>query len=149
MRARPAGRTGFRSRAQARRRRPRRWRETSAGRFAPRRSWRLHPAYALAGGDVNGGADALVAAATANIGDGGVDLLFARARLVLEQRGHRHDHAALAIAALRDIEIEPRLLHGMQDAVRLQAFDGGDPPVGDRAHRQRTGPYRPAVDVHG
>src|SRR5262245_15639181 len=105
MRAQPAGRTGFRSRAQAHRRPPRRWRETSPGRSAPCRSWRLHPAHALAGGGGNGGADALVGAATANIGDGGVDLLLARAWLVLEQRRHRHDHPALAIAALRDIEI--------------------------------------------
>src|SRR5258707_4507242 len=60
----------------------------------------------------------LVGAATADVGDVGVDVGVGRFRLVLEQRRHRHDHAALAIAALRHIVIEPGLLHLDEQVVR-------------------------------
>src|SRR5262245_9378737 len=95
------------------------------------------------------GADALVGAATADIGDRGVDLGVGRFRAAREQGRHRHDHAALAIAALRDVVVEPGLLHLVQVAVRGEAFDGGDRAVADRAQRQRAGACRHAVDMHG
>src|SRR4030088_2040983 len=67
---------------------------------------------------VRGGVDCLAhllgGAATADIGDGLVDVLVGRLRLFLEQGRHRHDHAALAIAALRNVFIDPGLLHLVQ-----------------------------------
>src|SRR5262245_56393341 len=44
-----------------------------------------------AGGGVDRRPDALVGAATADIGDGGVDLRVARLRRIPEQGRHRHD----------------------------------------------------------
>src|SRR3954447_21937904 len=137
-----------RSRGQARRWRLPRWREMRGDSCAERGSWRLYPAHALAGGGVDRGTDALIAAATANVGDGGIDVGVGRAGIVLEQRGYRHDHSALAIAALRNVEFDPRPLHGMQGIVGPETFDGGDVLVPDRANRQCAGAHRLAVDMH-
>src|ERR1700736_5413679 len=81
--------------------------------------------------NVRGGVDRLAhlleGAAAADIGDGFVDVLVGRLRLFLERRPHRHDHSALAIAALRNVVGDPGLLHLVQGAVRgSQSFDGGD-----------------------
>src|SRR5262249_10818787 len=78
-----------------------------------------------------GGVDRLAhlveGAAAADIGDGVVDVLVGRLRLLLQQRRHGHDHAGLAIAALRHVARDPGLLHLVQLAVRGgQTFDGGD-----------------------
>src|ERR1700733_10970636 len=62
-------------------------------------------------GGVNCFTRLLEGAATADIGDGLVDILVGRFRLLLEQGRDRHDHAALAIAALRHIVVDPGLLH--------------------------------------
>src|SRR3954471_10196916 len=58
-------------------------------------------------GVVDRRAHLLESAAAANIGDGFVDVLVARLRLLLQKRCHRHDHAGLAIAALRDVVGDP------------------------------------------
>src|SRR5947207_15573581 len=50
---------------------------------------------------VNGLAHLLEGAAAADVGDGIIDIGVGRLRPVLEQRRDRHDHAALAITALR------------------------------------------------
>ena len=71
-------------------------------------------------------ADLLEGPATADVGDGVVDILIGRLRIVLQQRRDRHDHPALAIAALRNVIIDPGLLHLMQRAVGRQTLDGGD-----------------------
>src|SRR5215471_12897830 len=60
---------------------------------------------------VDAGAHLLIGAAAADIGDRLVDVGVGRLRLLLEERRHRHDHAALAVAALRNIVVDPRLLH--------------------------------------
>src|SRR5882757_8634615 len=52
-------------------------------------------------GGVDRLAHLLVGAAAADVGDGAVDIGVARFRIVLEQRRDGHDHAGLAIAALR------------------------------------------------
>src|SRR6478752_5348047 len=88
-------------------------------------------------------------AATADVADVGVDVGVGRLGLVLEQRRHRHDHAALAIAALRHVVLEPRLLHLVQRAVLREPFDGGDLLTVDRAERHRARTHRDAVDVDG
>src|ERR1700710_912981 len=60
---------------------------------------------------VNGLANLLEGSASADIGDGFVDILIGRLRLFLEQSRDRHDHAALAIATLRNVIGHPGLLH--------------------------------------
>ena len=90
-------------------------------------------------GGVNRLAHLLEGAATADIGDGLVDVLVGRLRLLLEQRRDRHDHAALAIAALRNVVGDPGLLHLVQRAIAGEAFDGGDllaDGFADRARRR-------------
>src|SRR5580693_8045153 len=68
-------------------------------------------------GSVDGLAHLLEGAAAADVGDDLVDLLVGRPRRLLQQRRHRHDHAALAIAALRDLARDPGLLHLVQRTV--------------------------------
>src|ERR1041384_5071326 len=75
------------------------------------------------GGGVNGFTRLLEGAATADGGDRLIDIRVGRLRLFLEQRRHRHDHAALAITALRHVLGDPRLLHLVQCAIRRQSFD--------------------------
>src|SRR5687768_11595978 len=62
-------------------------------------------------GAVDGGADARIGAAAADAGHRLVDVLVARMRVAPQQRHRSHDLAALAIAALRHLVIDPRLLH--------------------------------------
>src|SRR5262245_45017683 len=103
----------------------------------------------LAGGHVDGRADALIGPAAADVGHRVVDVLVGRLGRALQERGRRHDLPGLAIAALRNVERGPRLLHRMRAGGR-QAFDrddlvgglhGGD-GNGARAHEA-------AVEVHG
>src|SRR6266849_3379519 len=63
------------------------------------------------GGAMDGGTDALIGAASADIaGHCGVDVGISRLRRAGEQRRGRHDLAGLAIAALHHLEVEPGLL---------------------------------------
>src|SRR6185295_19601406 len=101
------------------------------------------------GGGVNRFTRLLEGAATANVGDGFVDVLVGRFRLLLEQGRNRHDHAALAIAALRNVLGDPGLLHLVQCAIRGQSFDGGD-LLADRIRDQHAArAHRHAVDMDG
>src|SRR6266704_614644 len=100
------------------------------------------------GGGVNSFTRLLEGAATADIGDGLVDVLVGRLRLLLEQRRHRHDHSALAIAALRDIVGDPGLLHFVQCAIGTQSLDGGDLLADGLAHHHAAGSHRHAVDMN-
>src|SRR5262245_36387349 len=84
-------------------------------------------------------ADLLKSSAAADIGDGLVDVLVGRLRLLLEKRCDRHDHATLAIAALRNIVGDPGLLHLMQRAIAGETFDGGDLLAGGFADRDAAG----------
>src|SRR5262245_16229418 len=78
------------------------------------------------GRGVNGRANLLIGAAPADIGERAIDVRIGRLGLVLEQSCHRHDHPALAVAALRHVVVEPSLLDLGEDAVDGKAFDGGD-----------------------
>src|SRR5450432_1302960 len=98
-------------------------------------------------GGVDGLAHLLEGAATADIGDGLVDVLVGRLRLVLEQCGHCHDHAALAIAALRNVVIDPGLLHLVQRAVISQPLDGGDLLADGIGDHDAAGTRRHSVDM--
>src|SRR3954471_8114529 len=94
-------------------------------------------------------ADLLKGPATANIGDGLVDVLVGRLRLLLEKGCDRHDHAALAIAALRHVVGHPGLLHLVQRAVAGESFDRGDLLADGFADRDAAGAHRNPVDMHG
>src|SRR6266436_2698988 len=99
------------------------------------------------GGGVDRLAHLLIGAAAADVGDGAVDIGVARLRVVFEQRGNRHDHPALAIAALRDVVVDPSLLHLVQRAVGGEPLDRRDILGADRTDRHRAGPRRDPVDV--
>src|SRR5579872_3440379 len=87
--------------------------------------------------------------AAADIGDGVVDVLVSRFRIVLQERGDRHDHAALAIAALRHVVIDPGLLYLVEGAFAGEAFNGRDLLADRIAHREAAGACRNAVDMNG
>src|SRR5882757_1759864 len=96
---------------------------------------------------VNGLANLLEGSASANIGDGLVDILVGRLRLFLEQGRDRHDHAALAIATLRNIVGHPGLLYLVQCAIAGESFDGDDLFADGFADRDAAGAHRNAVDM--
>ena len=66
-----------------------------------------------------------------------------------QQRHARHDHARRAVAALHRVDLEERLLDGVQPAVLLEPFDGGDRLAGRRGRGRDAGAGGPAVDQHG
>src|SRR5215472_17959334 len=74
-------------------------------------------------GHVNGFAHLLEGAAAAYVGDRNIDVVVSRFRLLVEERRDSHDHSALAVAALRNVVIDPRLLYLVQHAVLRQALD--------------------------
>src|SRR5262249_61634030 len=92
--------------------------------FSAYNSWL--PPSSRARGSVDRRAHLLIGAAAADVADVGVDVGIARPRLLLKQRSHRHDHAALAIAALRHVVLEPSLLHLVQRAVLGKTLDRVD-----------------------
>src|SRR6185312_5412530 len=101
------------------------------------------------GRGMNRFSDLLVGAAAADIGHRSIDVRIARLRLGGKQRRRGHDHAALAIAALRHIEIEPSLLDLVQLAVFGEAFDGDDLLAADRVQRHLAGARGDTIDMDG
>ena len=88
-------------------------------------------------------------AVATDVGDRGVDLLVARIRPLGEERRHGHDHAGLAVGALRHLVVYPGLLHRVQLAVLLERLDGRDRhPLGG-GDRRGAGTDGPSVEVHG
>src|SRR5882672_2600689 len=115
---------------------------------ARRLSWGIW--FMASSSSVRGGVDCrahlLERAAAADVGDGVVDVGIGRLRIVLEQRRDRHDHAALAIAALRNVMVDPGLLNFGQHAIRRQSFNGRDLLADDFANERAAGAHRGAVD---
>src|SRR5216683_3417072 len=109
--------------------------------------------FMAASSNVRGRVDCLAhlleGAAAANIGDGFVDVLVGRLRLLLEKRCHRHDHAALAIAALRHVVVDPGLLHLVQGAASGETFNGGDLLANGFADLYAARAHRHAIDMDG
>src|SRR5437867_10576760 len=102
-----------------------------------------------AGGHVYRRPDALIRSAPADVRHRVVDVLVGRLRLLPEQRRRRHDLPGLAVAALRDVERRPGLLHGMRARGR-QPLDRDDLVGGLHAsNRQDARAHQLAVDVHG
>src|SRR5579864_8520362 len=101
-----------------------------------------------AGRCMHGLADALIGAATTDIGHRFIDVLVGRLGVLLEQRGRGHDLAGLAIAALGNVDRGPGLLHRVRCASR-QPLDGDD-DVGflDITKRDLAGALHLAVDMH-
>src|SRR5215813_3771639 len=72
---------------------------------------------------VDGLTHLLEGSAPADVGDGVVDVGVGRLGLVLQQGGHGHDHPGLAIAALRNLVLDPGLLHLVQGSARGEPLD--------------------------
>src|SRR5882724_5743472 len=66
-----------------------------------------------------------------------------------EQCRCRHDLTRLAVAALHDLEVEPRLLYLLAGRRLPDRLDGGDFLAGGRGHRGNTRADRLAVELHG
>lgn len=98
---------------------------------------------------MDGFANALVGAAAADVAAHGVvDIGIGGMGFFREQSRRGHDLAGLAIAALRNIFLDPGTLDGMAPILG-ETFDGGDffaGNVGDGQHARARGF---AVDVHG
>src|SRR6185295_9148269 len=84
----------------------------------------------------------------ADVGDRLVDILVGRLWLFGEQRRDRHDHSALAVAALRHVVRDPGFLHLGELAVLGETLDGGNLLAGRIADLHRAGARRYAVDVN-
>src|SRR5262249_43280768 len=96
---------------------------------------------------VDRGAHLLVGATTTDVGDRRIDVGIGRLRLVLEQRRHGHDHAALAVAALRHVVTDPRLLHLGEVAVVGEPFNGDDLLTLGGTGRERARPRWNTIDM--
>src|SRR5260370_17176240 len=66
---------------------------------------------------------------------------------IFQQRGCRHDLSRLAIAALGNLQLEPRGLQRML-ALRIKAFDRGDVCPGDRPNRGNAGSRCASFHMH-
>src|SRR5882672_1972200 len=111
-------------------------------------SWLVPPSRLDRGGAMDRLADFLVGPTATDIGHRLVDLGVGRRRGLLEQRYRSHDLARLAVAALRHLLFDPRLLHRMA-AVGRNTFDRGHRILADHAHRHAGGAGRLAVDMDG
>jgi hypothetical protein len=98
---------------------------------------------------VDGGADACISAAAANVAHGGVDVFIGWLGLFLEQRYCSEHLATLAITALGHLVVNPGLLDSMQLALVGQAFDGDDLLSRSARDRVRTRAYRLAIEQDG
>jgi hypothetical protein len=87
-------------------------------------------------------------AATAQVVDGRIDLGIARVAPRRQQSGRRHEHTALAVAALRHLARNPCPLERVQHLARGEAFDRAHRPSLHRCERRQAGAPSLAIDVH-
>src|SRR6185503_18450121 len=100
-------------------------------------------------GRLDGRPNALVGAAAADVScHASVNVFIAGLRLVLEQGNGLHDLSGLAVAALRDVKLDPFLLHRVQ-AVFGNRFDRSDLFADGRTHTGHAGTDCLAVLVNG
>src|SRR5437762_3033290 len=88
----------------------------------------------------------MISAAAARIGNLSVDFRIRGIWACLEESHNVHDHARLAVAALRYVELDPSELHGMC-AIRRQAFDRGHSFADRGRDRNAAGANGLTVDV--
>src|ERR1700730_10870687 len=101
------------------------------------------------GGRLDGGGDALIAAAATDVaGHRAVDLVLGRVLVGRDQCGGLHDLAGLAIPALRDIQGAPGFLHRMI-SLRVEPLDCGYRTSGDIVYGGNAGAGGLAVDRDG
>src|SRR5260370_12568335 len=99
-------------------------------------------------GRLDGGGDALITAAAADVAaHRTVDLVFGRVLVRRDQCGGLHDLARLAIPALRDIQGAPGFLHRMV-ALRIEPLDRRHRPPGSIVYGGDAGAGRLAVDLN-
>src|ERR671925_2085048 len=70
-------------------------------------------------------------------------------RMFRKKSFHRHDHARRAIAALKSLMLEKRLLHRVEFSADRQPLDGGDCFALRIGSEHQTRAHGPAVDQHG
>jgi hypothetical protein len=75
---------------------------------------------------VNGGSNALVGAASAQVGHGFVDVGIGGFGFSGQERSSGHEHAALAVATLGHLFFYPGLLQGTGFVRGTQGFNGFD-----------------------
>src|SRR6476469_6770546 len=95
---------------------------------------------------MDGATDAEVRAAAADVLER-VDVRVARMRVRGEERDRRHDLAGLAEAALRDVLVDPRLLHRVQRVAFGEPLDCRDFATGAVAQRSDARVEGGAVEV--
>src|SRR5271163_2992523 len=95
----------------------------------------------------NSGADARECPAAADIRNRRAEFRVTGCGIGAQKRGHGHDHAGLAIAALRDLMVYPGLLN-RREAAGTDSFDGNDLGTLDRACRNHAAPGRRPVDMN-
>src|SRR5437660_8316625 len=99
-------------------------------------AWRSSSRAQRRRGILDRGADLVVGAAAADVAaHRGVDVLVGGSCVRREQRDGAHDLAALAIAALRHVVLDPRRLDGLADLVRAHRLDGADLLARGRRYR--------------
>ena len=91
--------------------------------------------------------DLLIGATAANVGNFAVDICVSGFGLVPQKRSDSHDHATLAIAALRHVLINPGLLDSIQDAVLRESFDGCNFLPDSVTYLHSAGTRRSSVDM--
>src|SRR5262245_6433883 len=98
-------------------------------------------------GQMDGLPDAVVTAATARVRYPCINIRVGRIGPSLEQGKRAHDHAGLAVAALRRIEFLPGDLNRM-GAIRRDSFDSGNFLADGRSRADAAGTDRLTIDVH-
>jgi len=97
---------------------------------------------------MNGLPDALIGAAAANMAaESFINVRVGGRGIFCKQRGGAHNHADLAVAALRNLVREPCLLHGMLSVGR-KSFDGGDAAPGHSRDARGAGSRGFAIHVY-
>src|SRR5712692_1673085 len=86
--------------------------------------------------------------AAADVSHRRIDIGVGGLGLRLQQRRGPHDHAGLAVAALRHLMVDPGLLHLVQDIARGKTFDGGNARAVRLRYRYPARAHRLAVEVH-
>src|SRR5216683_460466 len=99
---------------------------------------------------MNGGPDPLIGAASADVaGHRGIDVRVIRFRRAGKERRCRHDLPGLAIAALDDLEFQPRLLQRLSGRRLPDCLDGRNGFVADGVDPCHARTRRHAVNVDG